>query len=125
MMRAVNATRRAVQYERKVRLHTQFGLDRGVPIRIDVTAGGGRGEADARVVLRKALESGRSCVEDRGYTKFTLFNAIVAAQSSYGGRLRDNRVYGLLRRRKVMSQGRPPGGRSDGKKRPHHTTLLF
>lgn len=84
---------RAAQHERKVRLHTQFDLDRGVPIRIEVTEGSGRGEADERVVLRKALENGRCYVEDRGYAKFTLFNQIVAAKSSYVCRLRDNSVY--------------------------------
>jgi len=30
-----------------------------------------------------------------------------------------------LRLRKVTPRGRPTGGRSDGKQRPHHTTLLF
>ena len=36
-----------------MRLHTQFDLERGVPIRIDVTEGINRGEADERAVLRQ------------------------------------------------------------------------
>ena len=89
----------------KVRLHTQFDLERGVPIRIDVTEGIGRGEADERAVLAKALESGRCYVKDRGYAKFKLFNDIVAAESSYVCRLRDNSVYQTVEQR-PLSDGR-------------------
>ena len=84
---------RAAKVGAKVRLHTQFDLERGVPVRIDVTEGSGRGAADERAVLAKALESGRCYVDDRGYAKFALFNAIAAAQSSYVCRLRDNSAY--------------------------------
>jgi hypothetical protein len=100
---------RAAQHEGKVRLHTQFDLDRGVPIRIDVTEGIGRGEADERVVLEKALERGRCYVEDRGYAKFTLFNAIVAAQSRYVCRLRDNSVYEVVESRPLTPEDHEAG----------------
>src|SRR5271169_2825140 len=49
---------RAAKHKAKVRLHTQFDLERGVPIRIDVTEGINSGKADERVVLAKALEAG-------------------------------------------------------------------
>jgi hypothetical protein len=84
---------RAAKLESKVRLHTQFDLQRGVPVRIDVTEGISRGDADERSVLARALEKGRCYVEDRGYAKFKLFNAIAAAGSSYVCRLRDNSRY--------------------------------
>lgn len=84
---------RAAKLQAKFRLHTQFDLERGVPIRIDVTAGSGRGATSERAVLAKALEQGRCYVEDRGYAKFQLFNEIVRAGSSYVCRLRDNSVY--------------------------------
>lgn len=90
---AVLGDSRAAKLEGKVRLHTQFDLERAVPVRIDVTEGVSRGEADERAVLAKALQSGRCYVEDRGYAKFKLFNQIVAAGSSYVCRLRDNSVY--------------------------------
>ena len=64
-----------------------------MPIRVNVTEGVSRGAADERAVLAKALESGRCYVKDRGYAKFKLFNDIVAANSSYVCRLRDNTVY--------------------------------
>ncbi len=64
------------------RLHTHFEVERGLPVRIDVTGAGGQGEADERAVLRKALGPDRCYVMDRGYAQFSLFNAIVAAGSS-------------------------------------------
>jgi len=90
---------RAAKLEAKVRLHTQFDLERGVPIRIDVTEGNGKGESSERAVLAKTLEKGHCYVEDRGYAKFKLFNDIVKAESSYVCRLRDNSVYDIVEKR--------------------------
>ena len=96
LARAAWGDRRAGKEGAKVRLHAQFELERGVPIRIDVTDGSGRGDANERAVLGKALERGRCYVDDRGYAKFKLFNDIVAAESSYVCRLRDNSQYQVL-----------------------------
>ena len=95
---------RTAKLKAKFRLHTQFDLRRGVPIRIDVTEGISRGEADERAVLAKALETGRCYVKDRGYAKFALFNAIVAAQSSYVCRLRDNSRYEIEQQRPLAAE---------------------
>jgi hypothetical protein len=95
---------RAAKFQAKVRLHAQFDLERAVPIRIDVTEGIGRGEANERSVLGKALESGRCYVTDRGYAKFKLFNEIVAAQSSYVCRLRDNSRYQIEQQRPLLAE---------------------
>ncbi len=100
---------RAAKHQAKFRLHTQFDLERGVPIRIDVTEGIGRGEADERAVLAKALESGRCYVKDRGYAKFKLFNEIVAADSSYVCRLRDNSRYEIGEPRTLSEDDREAG----------------
>jgi hypothetical protein len=105
---------RAAKLEGKVRLHTQFDLERGVPIRIDVTAGVNRGQADERAVLAKALEGGRCYVEDRGYAKFKLFNDIVAAGSSYVCRLRDNSVYRTIEPRVLSAEDVQAGVVFDG-----------
>jgi hypothetical protein len=91
---------RTAKLKAKFRLHTQFDLERGVPVRIDVTEGIGLGKADERAVLAKALEAGHCYVKDRGYAKFQLFNEIVAAESSYVCRLRDNSRY-------AIEEGRP------------------
>ena len=82
----------------KWRLHTHFEVDRHVPRRIDVTPDGG-GDCDERAVLERTIESDRLYVMDRGYAKFALFNRIVAAQSSYVCRIRDNSVYEVLEER--------------------------
>jgi hypothetical protein len=105
---------RAAKLEAKVRLHTQFDLQRGVPVRIDVTEGVNRGEADERAVLAKALEKGRCYVEDRGYAKFKLFNEIVHAGSSYVCRLRDNSVYQTVEQRKLTEDDVQAGVVFDG-----------
>jgi hypothetical protein len=95
---------RTAQLEAKVRLHTQFDLERAVPIRIDVTEGISRGEADERAVLGRALDTGRCYVEDRGYAKFKLFNEIVATGSSYVCRLRDNSRYEVEQERPFVAE---------------------
>ena len=95
---------RTAKLKAKFRLHTQFDLERGVPIRIDVTEGIGKGEADERAVLARALESGRCYVKDRGYAKFQLFNEIVAAGSSYVCRLRDNSRYEIEEQRPLAAE---------------------
>jgi len=95
---------RRAKLKAKFRLHTQFDLERGVPIRIDVTEGVSRGEADERAVLGKALQTGRCYVKDRGYAKFALFNAIVAADSSYVCRLRDNSRYEIEQERPLTAE---------------------
>jgi hypothetical protein len=95
---------RAAKLEAKVRLHTQFDLERGVPIRIDVTEGTGRGENSERAVLAKTLEKGHCYVDDRGYAKFKLFNDIVKADSSYVCRLRDNSVYEIVEQRTLCGE---------------------
>jgi hypothetical protein len=79
----------------KWRLHTHFEVDRFVPTRIEVTPDGG-GEYDERSVLERILEADRLYVMDRGYAKFALFNRIVAKDSSYVCRLRDNSAYTVL-----------------------------
>jgi hypothetical protein len=79
----------------KWRLHTHFEILRGIPTRIDVTPNGG-GEHDERAVLERTIEGDRLYVADRGYAKFTLFNKIAAASSSYICRLRDNSVWEVV-----------------------------
>jgi hypothetical protein len=104
LMRSALEDSRAAKTRGKTRWHTQFDLERWVPVRIDVTEGVGQGESDERAVLERALEKGRCYVEDRGYAKFKLFNAIVSAQSSYVCRLRDNSVYRVLEQRPLSPE---------------------
>src|SRR5487761_397283 len=96
----------------KWRLHTHFEVDRYVPTRIDVTPDGG-GEHDERSVLERTIQSDHTYVIDRGYAKFTLFNKIVAAQSSYVCRLRDNSAYEVIEDRPLTDADRAAGVLSD------------
>ncbi len=109
LVQAALADPRTAKLQARFRLHTQFDLERGVPIRIDVTEGIGQGETDERAVLAKALESGRCYVKDRGYAKFQLFNAIVAAGSSYVCRLRDNSRYEIEEQRLLVAEDMEAG----------------
>ena len=86
----------------KWHLHTHFEVDRHVPARIDVTRQAG-GDCDERAVMERMVESDRLYVMDRGYAKFTLFNRIVAAQSSYVCRIRDNSAYDVVEERPVSA----------------------
>ena len=96
----------------KWRLHTQFEVERHVPTRIDVTPNGG-GPSDERAVLERSLQSDRLYVMDRGYAKFTLFNKIVSAHSSYVCRLRDNSTYEVVEDRELTPADRTAGVLSD------------
>lgn len=96
----------------KWRLHTHFEVDRYVPTRMDVTPDSG-GEHDERAVLERTIESDHTYVMDRGYAKFTLFNKIVAAKSSYVCRLRDNSVYEVIEERPLTDADRASGVISD------------
>ena len=116
----------------KWRLHTHFEVDRHQPSRIDVTRDGG-GDNDERAVLDRTIESDRCYVMDRGYAKFSLFNSIVAKQSSYVCRIRDNSVYEVLEERplteadqaaRVISDQVVTLGRSPQRELPDHPIRL-
>jgi hypothetical protein len=89
----------------KWHLHTHFEVDRYVPTRIDVTRQGG-GVCDERAVLERSVASDHLYVMDRGYAKFALFNQIVAADSSYVCRIRDNSVYDVVEDRPLTEAAR-------------------
>jgi len=109
LMQSLQEDPRASKTRGKSRWHTQFELERWLPVRIDVTEGVGKGESDERAVLAKALAKGRCYVKDRGYAKFKLFNAIVKADSSYVCRLRDNSVYQVLQQRPLCAEDTEAG----------------
>lgn len=116
------------------RLHTQFEVLRGVPSRIDVTPANPKGEADERAVLARTIARDRCYVIDRGYAKFTLWNAIVAAKSSYVCRVRDNAAYVVERTNELTDADRAAGIQSDevvvfggrtGRQSPDHPVRLI
>jgi hypothetical protein len=74
LMQAAAEDPRAAKYKAKWRLHFQFEVERYIPRRSS-DCGRGR-KADERAVSNGMIEPGRCYVKDRGYAKFTLFNAI-------------------------------------------------
>ena len=95
------------------RLHTQFELDKRVPVRMDLTNGRNSGESDEKSVLRQHLEADRCYVMDRWYAQFTLFNDIHRATSSYVCRLRDNTVPEIVEERALSANAITAGVLSD------------
>lgn len=91
------------------RLHTHFEVERGLPVRIDVTGAGNKGDNDERAVLRTALQADRCYVLDRGYAQFALFNDIAKADSSYVCRVRDNSVYEVVEQRPLSDEATAAG----------------
>jgi len=75
-----------------IKAHTQFDIQKHVPVKITITEGNG----DERQVLADSLESGRIYVKDRGYASLTLFQQILDNGSSFVCRVRDNAVYQYL-----------------------------
>ena len=72
-----------------IKAHTQFDLQKHVPVKITITDGNG----NEKQVLADHLESGRIYVKDRGYAKLALFQQILDAESSFVCRLQDDVVY--------------------------------
>lgn len=75
-----------------VKAHTQFDLQKHVPVKIIVTDGNG----NEKQVLADHLEPGRIYVKDRGYAGLALFQTILDHDSSFVCRFRDNAVYDVL-----------------------------
>jgi len=86
------------------RLHTHFDVDRGVPIRIDVTAGRNSGKAEEKNVLRRQLAADHCYVLDRWYAQFQLFDEIHAIGSSYVCRIRDNSNWQVIEQRALSPE---------------------
>lgn len=72
------------------RFHTHFAIDRGVPVRMEVTSALNSGKTDEKHRLRICLESNHCYVMDRWFAEFKLWDEIVAKGSSYVCRIRDN-----------------------------------
>jgi hypothetical protein len=116
------------------RLHTHFEIDRYVPVRIDATDPGGSGHSDEKDVLRQHVQADHCYVMDRWFAQFTLFNDIVAAQSSYVCRIRDNSNFEVTEDRPLSDAARAAGVVQDAvvrlglgskpKARPNHPIRL-
>jgi hypothetical protein len=116
------------------RLHTHFDILRGVPTRMRCTDARNQGSSNEKTVLRGQLEPDHCYVLDRLYAQFHLFNDIVAAQSSYVCRLRDNSRFDVIETRPLTEAACAAGVAQDvivhlgmgskAKQRPTHPVRL-
>ena len=86
------------------RLHTHFDVERGVPIRIDVTTGRNGGKAEEKNMLRRRLAADHCYILDRWYAQFQLFDEIHAIGSSYVCRIRDNSSWQVIEQRTLSAE---------------------
>ena len=118
------------------RLHTHFDIDRYVPSHMEVTPGSNSGHNDEKHRLRNAIKSDHCYVMDRWYGQFTLWNAIVAKESSYVCRIRDNSDLGdVVEERPVSAEATATGILRDfivklgphckANERPNHTVRVI
>ena len=86
------------------RLHTHFDVERGVPIRIDVTTGRNGGKAEEKNMLRRRLAADHCYILDRWYAQFQLFDEIHAIGSSYVCRIRDTSSWQVIEQRTLSAE---------------------
>ena len=90
---------------RAAKLHLHFDVLKGVPCDATLTAANGS-EVEQ---LQATLAPGRLYVVDRGYTSYELPRAILAADSSFIARVKDNIGFGLKRERPLTDAARAAG----------------
>jgi hypothetical protein len=88
-----------------VKAHTQFDLQKYVPLKITIT----EGRSSEIEVLAENLESGRIYVKDRGYISLALFQQILDAGSSFVCRLKDHSVYECLQEHELTDDALAAG----------------
>lgn len=114
------------------KLHAHFEVLRGVPTFGLVTDASGQGAASEKAVLKASLSADHCYVVNRGYEEFALFNAIVAAHSSYVCRVRNDHHFQQDATREVSAEaatagvledavGRMGSPKSTRIEHPHHT----
>ncbi len=92
------------------RPHDHLDIDRGVPVRIDVTPASNSGKGDEEDRLRVRLAPDHCYVMDRWYAQFTLWRDIVAARSSYVCRVRVNtNLEVVIQERPISAEARAAG----------------
>lgn len=94
---------------RGAKAHVLFDVELGAPIDASLTAA----NASEKAELRKKLQSGRLYVMDAGYAQYKLFADIIAAQSSFICRIRDDAVREVIEERKLSEEAKAAGIQCD------------
>lgn len=95
--------------DRGWKLHAHFEVLRGVPSFARITDATGQGAASEKAVLKASLSADRCYIVDRGYEGFSLYNAIVAARSSYVGRVRNDHHFQAEATREISAEASAAG----------------
>ena len=90
---------------RAAKAHVHFEVLKGVPVAATLTEAN-RAETD---ILEAHLEAGRLYVIDRGYARYSLFQAMIDAHSSFVGRVHDNAVLEPLEERPLSAEATRAG----------------
>ena len=90
---------------RAAKAHVHFEVLKGVPVAATLTEAN-RAETD---VLEAHLEAGRLYVIDRGYARYSLFQAILDARSSFVGRLHEDAVLTATEERPLSAEAARAG----------------
>jgi hypothetical protein len=99
----------AARKDRGWKLHAHFEVLRGAAVVAQVTDASGQGEASEKAVLRATLQADHCYLTDRGYEEFALFNAIVAAGSSYVCRVRNDHHFTAEEQRVLTAEAQAAG----------------
>ena len=94
---------------RAAKLHLEFDIIKGVPIRANITDA----NANEKDNLRKSLSGDKLYILDAGYGKYSLFGDIRKANSSFVARLRDNAVWQVVEERTLTEADRLAGVQKD------------
>jgi Transposase DDE domain len=90
---------------RAAKLHLHFDVLKGVPCEATVTAAA----SSEPEQLRATLQANRLYVIDRGYASYKLFDDILAAGSSFVGRVKDNTAFTVKEERPLTAEASAAG----------------
>lgn len=94
---------------RAAKLHLEFDIIKGVPVRAEVT----NANANEKDNLRKSLSGDKLYILDAGYGQYSLFEDIRRANSSFVARLKDNAVWQTMEERALTEADRLAGVQKD------------
>ena len=94
---------------RAAKLHLQFDLRKGTPEKPVLS----HGQSSETQALRQNLQAGRLYIADRGYFDFDLLSSILAADSSFVTRVRNNIVYETIEEKPLSESDKQQGIEAD------------
>jgi hypothetical protein len=97
------------EHDKAVKVHLQFDLFRGVPVKAELTDG----NSSEIAALKKMLQAKCMYIVDRGYMDYALYQTILDHKSSFLARLRGNFVHETVETRQLTHDARAAGVQSD------------